>query len=226
MADRQNSAGMSGFIAPWLGARTPETRLRSQLQSFIPRPMSSELLLIHASGVCALALNVLALVHPCERALRVQSGAAGVIWALNNLLLGAHTAAALSLVSAGRTATSAVTLGAHEGIRRTVFIAFLALTLLMGAVTWHGWPSALMVLASVLSTFAVFYLRGRTLRLAMLLVSALWMHNAWLYDSWEQMAANALTAAAALIGARRVERAIESAAATGGCKRSPAAASS
>jgi len=188
--------------------------------------MSPELLLIHATGVCALALNVVALVHPCERALRVQSGLAGVIWALNNLLLGAHTAAALSLVSAGRTASSAVTLSTHECIRRAVFAGFLALTLLMGALTWHGWPSALMVAASVLSTFAVFYLRGRALRLVMLLVSALWMHNAWLYDSWEQMAANLLTAAAALVGAWRVERAAMAMNAKAGCKPSPVAASS
>ena len=71
------------------------------LQSPVRVPMSSELLLIHATGVCALALNVVALVRTCEKALRIQSGLAGVIWALNNLLLGAHTAAALSLVSAG-----------------------------------------------------------------------------------------------------------------------------
>jgi hypothetical protein len=188
--------------------------------------MPSELLLIHATGVCALAFNVVALVHPCERALRMQSGLAGVLWTLNNLLLGAHTAAALSLVSAGRTATSAVTLSAHESIRRTAFAGFLALTLLMGALTWQGWSSAVMVLASVLSTFAVFYLRGRALRLAMLLVSALWMHNAWLYDSWEQMAANLLTAAAALVGAWRVERAAMAMNAKAGCKPSPVAASS
>jgi hypothetical protein len=167
------------------------------------RAMSSELLWIHATGVCALALNVVALVHTCEKALRIQSGLAGVIWALNNLLLGAHTAAALSLVSAGRTATSAITLSAREGVRRTVFCGFLLLTLVIGALTWHGWPSLLMVLASVLSTFAVFYLRARALRLTMLLVSALWMYNAWLYDSWEQMVANVATAAAALYGARR-----------------------
>jgi hypothetical protein len=169
--------------------------------------MSSELLWIHATGVSALALNVVALVHTCEKALRVQSGLAGVVWALNNLLLGAHTAAALSLVSAGRTATSAATLSAPEGIRRAVFVAFLLLTLAVGALTWQGWPSLLMVLASVLSTVAVFYLRGRALRLAMLLVSALWMYNAWLYDSWEQMAANLLTAAAAMIGAHRMDQA-------------------
>jgi hypothetical protein len=175
------------------------------LQSF-GALMSSQLLLIHATGVCALALNMVALVHTCEKALRIQSGLAGAVWALNNLLLGAHTAAALSLVSASRTATSAVTLSARAGIRRVVFGAFLALTLAVGLFTWHGWPSALMMAASVLSTFAVFYLRGATLRTTMLLVSALWMYNAWLYDSWEQMAANVLTAAAALVGARRAER--------------------
>jgi hypothetical protein len=188
--------------------------------------MSSQLLLIHATGVCALALNVVALVHPCERSLRVQSGLAGVVWVLNNLLLGAHTAAALSLVSAGRTATSAVTLSTRANIRRVVFVGFLLLTLLVGVLTWQGWPSALMVVAGPLSSFAVFYLRGRTLRLTMLLVSALWMYNAWLYDSWEQMAANALTAAAALYGAHRAERRGIAATITGGCRPSPAAASS
>jgi hypothetical protein len=223
-ADQPNSGAMGAFIAP---SRAPSSPQTARAVAAVHRaPMSSQLLLIHVTGVCALALNVLALVHPCERALRIQSGLAGVIWALNNLLLGAHTAAALSLVSAGRTASSAVTLNAHESTRRAVFAGFLALTLLMGALTWHGWSSALMVLASVLSTVAVFYLRGRALRLAMLLVSALWMHNAWLYDSWEQMAANVLTAAAALFGARRVERAVGGAPATGGCKPSPAAASS
>ena len=37
----------------------------------------------------------------------------------------------------------------------------------------------------------------------------LWMHNAWLYDSWEQMVANAFSAAAALYGAWRVEHSAE-----------------
>lgn len=186
--------------------------------------MLSEMLWIHATGVCALALNVAALVRTCERALRIQSGLAGAVWALNNLLLGAHTAAALSLLSAGRTATSAITLSARESTRRTVFAGFLLLTLAIGALTWHGWASILMVVASVLSTVAVFYLRGRALRWTMLAVSALWMYNAWLYDSWEQMAANLLTAAAALYGARR--SAARAGEATAGYRPSPAAASS
>jgi hypothetical protein len=162
-------------------------------------------LLIHATGLCALALNAIALLRTCEKSLRVQSGIAGVIWALNNLLLGAHTAAALSLVSAGRTATSATTLDSGQRLRRLVFVGFVVLTLAISAATWHGWPSLLMAAASMLSTYSMFYLRGRALRWSMLVVSALWMHNAWSYDSWEQMVANAVTAAAALYGAWRIE---------------------
>ncbi|HEX6705152.1 MAG TPA: YgjV family protein [Albitalea sp.] len=167
--------------------------------------MSTEFL-VHATGLCALVLNVLALVRTCEKSLRIQSGCAGVIWALNNLLLGAHTAAALSLVSAGRTATSAATLDRSERCKRRMFLGFVALSLLIGALTWKGWDSLLMVLASVLSSYAMFYLRGSQLRMSMLLVSALWMYNAWVYDSWEQMLANVLTAAAGLIGTWRVAR--------------------
>lgn len=168
--------------------------------------VSSELLFIHATGLFALVLNVVALARRCEKALRLQSGLAGVLWALNNQLLGAHTAAALSLVSAGRTATSAVTLGVGASLRHAVFAAFAALTLLVGAITWHGWPSALLVIASMLSTVAVFYLHGHALRVAMVAVSVLWMVNAWVYASWEQMLANLLTAAAACYGAHRAAR--------------------
>ena len=169
-------------------------------------------LLIHTTGLCALALNVYALVRTCERSLRVQSGIAGLVWALNNLLIGAHTAAALSLVSAGRTATSAATLHSGAALRRAAFIGFTALTLAISAVTWHGWPSVFMGVASILSTYAMFYLRGLELRGSMLVVSALWMHNAWAHDSWEQMLGNAISAAAALYGAWRVDRTVKLAA--------------
>ena len=161
--------------------------------------------LIHATGLCALLLNTFALLRTCERSLRVQSGIAGIIWALNNSLLGAHTAAALSLVSAGRTATSATTLNSGTTFRRVVFTGFATLTLGISAATWHGWSSVLMVIASLLSTYAMFYMHGRSLRWSMIVVSGLWMHNAWTYDSWEQMVANAVTALAALYGAWRIK---------------------
>jgi hypothetical protein len=170
--------------------------------------MSTELL-IHLTGLCALLLNVLALLRTCEKSLRVQSGVAGVVWAFNNLLLGAHAAAALSLLSAGRTASSAATLRSGQRLRLVAFVGFAVLTLAVTAITWHGWPSVLLLLASTLSTYGMFYLRGRRLRWMMLLVSGLWMYNAWSYDSWEQMAANALTALASLYGAWRTTREVD-----------------
>jgi hypothetical protein len=163
-------------------------------------------LLIHATGILALAFNVIALARTCEKSLRIQSCIAGVVWALNNLLLEAHTAAALSLMSAGRTATSAFLLDCSARLRWALFLAFGVLTLAIGVATWHGWPSALITGASLLSTYAMFCMEGRRLRWLMLAVSALWMYHAWSLGSWEQMIANALTAVAALYGAWRIER--------------------
>ena len=165
----------------------------------------SNTLLIHASGLIALAFNVVALVCTCERSLRLRSGVAGMIWALNNFLMGANVAAALSVVSAGRTATSAVTLGEHRS-RSIGFAVFAALTLVVGWLTWGGWASLLMVAASLMSTYAVFHLTGRSLRWVMLAVSALWMFNAVSVGSWEQIAANVISAVASAWGACRVAR--------------------
>ena len=166
----------------------------------------SNSLLIHVSGLLALTLNVVALVCTCERSLRLRSGVAGMVWALNNFLMGANVAAALSVVSAGRTATSAVTLGERRS-RRIGFAIFALRTLAVGLWTWGGWASLLMVVASLMSTYAVFHLTGRSLRWVMLAVSALWMVNAWSYGSWEQMTANVLSAAASLYGACRIGQA-------------------
>jgi len=163
-------------------------------------------LLIHVTGLAALGLNVVALACTCERSLRLRSGAAGMIWALNNLLLGAHAAAALSVVSAGRTATSAATLNAASQLRCAAFVAFMTLTSMIGVLTWNGVPTLVMTAASLLSTYAMFHMTGRVLRWMMLLVSVMWMLNAWIYGSWEQMAANVLSAGACMMGVRRVGR--------------------
>lgn len=167
--------------------------------------MASDLL-IHLTGLGTLLLNALALLRTCERSLRVQSGLAGIVWALNNLLLGATAAAWLSLVSAGRTASSAATLNGGAAQRRIACIAFATLTVLVSVLTWHGWTSILLLAASAISTYAMFYLQGPRLRCAMLSVSGLWMYHAWSYESWEQMIANALTASAAVFGAWRSNR--------------------
>jgi hypothetical protein len=100
-----------------------------------------------------------------------------------------------------RTVTSAATLDKSRIARRNTCAFFTALTLAAAVITWNGWLSVVTLTASIISTWAMFYLRGATLRLVMLLVSGMWMVNAWQYESWEQMAANVVTAAAAAYGA-------------------------
>jgi hypothetical protein len=168
--------------------------------------MLSTEVLVHATGLAALAINVLSMLCRCDLALRRHSVFAGCLWAVNNVLLGAHSAAALTVVSISRTATSAATLRRSRVARRNVFLTFVAITLAVAAATWGGWASAVTLLASVMSTYAMFYMRGARLRLSMLVASLLWMVNAWQYDSWEQMAANVLTAGAALYSAWTLSR--------------------
>jgi hypothetical protein len=167
--------------------------------------MSSDFL-VHATGLAALVINVCALLCRCEIALRRQSVAAGCLWALNNVLIGAHSAAALSVVSASRTATSASTLERSCIARRNSFLFFAALTVAAALLTWNGWTSGVTLVASVMSTYAMFYMRGAALRLSMLFASILWMFNAWQYGSWEQMAANMITGGVAAYGAWSLAR--------------------
>jgi hypothetical protein len=166
--------------------------------------MATELL-IHGTGLVALLVNIVALCRRCERALRIQSGIAGVAWALNNLLLGANTAAALSLVSAGRTATSAAMMRCNARLRLASFAGFALLTVAVGLSTWDGWPSGLITAASLLSTYAMFYMDGRALRCILLTVSGLWMYHACAHHSLEQIVANGASAFAALYGAWRID---------------------
>jgi hypothetical protein len=170
-------------------------------------------LLTHGTGLFALLFNIIALCRRCEKSLRIQSGIAGLAWALNNLLMGANTAAALSLVSAGRTATSAAMLRCDARLRLASFTCFALLTLAIGLGTWDGWPSGLITAASLLSTYAMFYMSGRALRWILLTVSGLWMYHACTHHSWEQIIANATSAVAALYGAWRIDRTVRAAAA-------------
>lgn len=160
---------------------------------------------IDATGLAALALNVSGYVRTNDRHLRTTTGWASALWALNNLLLGAHSAAALGLLSAGRQATAEVVMG-QARIRAWACAAFVLFTLTAGVLTWDGWVTVATTTGSLIATVAMFYLRGMALRLAMVMVAALWMTHAIVFDSWWQMAANGLAGAAALGGAWRTRR--------------------
>jgi len=174
------------------------------------------LYLIHFTGLAALLLNVSGLVRSCDRTLRLRGGVAAVLWTLNNLLLGAHTAAALSAVSAGRQAVSSVTHSGSARWRLVACLGFIGISLAAALLTWHGWPTLLVAAAATISNYAMFYLHGRKLRIAVLVASTLWMYNAWSYDSWEQMVANVVTALAGAYGAWSLWRADQRAAIASG----------
>lgn len=161
---------------------------------------------MHATGLAALILNVCALLCRCEVALRRQSVFAGCLWAMNHALLEAHAAAALTMVSASRTATSATTLERSRVARRNAFLFFVLLSIGAALLMWNGWLSGVMLVASVVSTYAMFYMRGAPLRLSMLVTSLPWMAQAWLVGSWEQIAANLVSMGVAAYGAWTMSR--------------------
>jgi hypothetical protein len=162
--------------------------------------------LIDATGLVALSLNVGALLRPGDRTLLKIGGWASALWAINSLLIGAPTAAALSALSVARQA-SALALQDRPGrLKGAAFIVFVIATLLVSALTWRGAYSLFPAAGSLVGTFAMFWLRGSRLRSAMVLVSGLWLVNAVAYAAWWQMAANGLSGAAAALGAWRGRR--------------------
>jgi len=161
--------------------------------------------LIDASGLTALAVNASGLARSSDASLRTKTGIASALWALNNFFMGAYSAAALSALTVGRQATASAVHGTTERARRLGCVTFLLLTLITGALTWQGPQTVFTTVGSSLSTYAMFYLRGAQLRYTMMLVSLLWMYNAWAYHSWWQAAANLMACAAAAFGAWRAQ---------------------
>ncbi|MGH8821380.1 MAG: YgjV family protein [Rhodoferax sp.] len=166
-------------------------------------------ILVNASGLAALAFNVSGLVGRSDRSLRRSNGWASALWAANNLLIGADSAAALNAMSVGRQASASVVLDKNDDrTKMLTCMAFLAVTLALSILTWNGTVTLVTTAGSMLSTYAMFYMRGVFLRVAMIGVAALWMFNALAYDSWWQMIANALNGGAAAYGAWRSTQAI------------------
>jgi hypothetical protein len=160
--------------------------------------------LVDATGSFALLLNVIALLRPSEQALVKLSGWSSALWTLNNLLIGATMAAALSALGVGRQA-GASALRDRAGPARTVTVAGLVVaTLAIAGVTWSGVESIFPLAGSLTATYAMFHLSGARLRLALVLVNALWMANGLVNDALWQIAANALSGSAAAFGAWRL----------------------
>ena len=166
----------------------------------------SDPLFVHATGLAALSLSLSGTLQRSDRKLRRGHLLAGVFWVLNSILLGATTMAALSCVSAARTGTASLMDGWGDRIRIVACALFAALSLATAAITWHGWLTLPPAAASVLVTYAAFYLTGQQLRLALLVSALLWMQSVLSLHSPEQIIGNLLAVVAAAAGAWRTRR--------------------
>jgi hypothetical protein len=163
-------------------------------------------ILVHATGIAALGLSVRSTMHRCDRGLHRGYFLAGILWALNNFLLGATTGAALSCVSVARTGTASLMYQRDHRIRIGACALFILISLVTALLTWHGWLTLLPVAASVLVTYAAFFLTGSRLRLALLISALLWTQNVLSLHSPEQIGANLLGIVAATVGFWRTRK--------------------
>ena len=164
--------------------------------------MHSELI-IHATGVAALAINLRGLAQKSDRSLQKSGAWSSALWALNSTLLGAHSAAAMCLLSVGRQATAASIDRQASRAKALVCTAFLLATVIVSILTWNGPASASTTAASLLATWAMFYLAGARLRAALAVVAVLWIHHGIVYAAWWQLASTLLSLSMATFGAWR-----------------------
>ena len=161
---------------------------------------------IDFTGVIALSLNIRALIGTSDRTMLKTTGWASALWAMNSLLIGAHTAAALSALSVGRQVGASMLLNHPTRTKTIAFAVLVAATLGIATLTWNGAGTLFPVAGSLVASYAMLYMRGVKLRWAMVAVSALWMVNAVAFDAWWQIAANGLAGTAAAAGAWRAQR--------------------
>ncbi|WP_436316180.1 YgjV family protein [Variovorax sp. LjRoot84] len=76
-------------------------------------------------------------------------------------------------VAIGRQASAEVVQSRSSRTRLLAFLFIVAISLVASALTWEGWTSVYTAAGSLVGTWAMFYLRGTALRLAMVLVAAL-----------------------------------------------------
>jgi len=158
---------------------------------------------INATGVVALAVNLRGLVQKSDRSLRRANAWSAALWTINSFLMDAHSAAAMSALSVGRQITaSSVDLRAWV-IKAISCCAFMLVAALMAAFTWEGLASASTAAASMLATYAMFYLHGSRLRATLAAVAALWVYNGIVYEAWWQLASTMISLGTAMFGAWR-----------------------
>ena len=138
----------------------------------------SELFITHfnfvqALGFLAFFVSLYAFSRTSDKQLRIGQAVQSLILALHFYLLGASTAAAMSLLTVIRNFLSL-----HKKIRNMA-ILFMVIYVAVGIYTYKELVDLLPVASALLGTSAVFYLSGIRMRLVMMLSTIFWIiHNA------------------------------------------------
>jgi hypothetical protein len=131
--------------------------------------------------------------------------AASLLWSVYHAMLGAFTAASISLVSMSRQLlTSRLDLLSSRA-KVLVERAYYVVSMLVCAVSWHGWASLLPLFGTMLSTYGMFHLRFERFRWAMIISGVFWAGSALYFHAWEALFATLVSTATVLIGMRGVK---------------------
>jgi hypothetical protein len=129
--------------------------------------------LVQGLDFLAFAVSIYAFSRTSDTQLRIGQAAQSLILALHFYLLGAHTAATMSLLTVVRNFLSL-----HKKIRHLA-VMFIGIYIAFGIYTYNELVDILPILSTLLGTIAVFYLSGIKMRLAMMLSTTFWIiHNA------------------------------------------------
>lgn len=124
------------------------------------------------AGYAAFVFGMACFAQTDDRRFKIYMALECAAYVLHFALLGQATAAASAAVSLARS------LAALKARTPAVGLLFIGLSLGLGAWLATGWLSLLPIAASCLGTAALFFLRGVTMRLLMLVGTLLWLaHN-------------------------------------------------
>lgn len=137
----------------------------------------------------------------CDQRFRRWSAAGALFWAGQYFLLAANTAALTMACTALRTLASQPLQASRH--RNLAAVAFIALFVVLTAMSWQGWVSLLPAFAVINTTLALFYLRRRCLRLTLLASSVAWIANDIYWQAWPALLAESV---AAIINLRTIQK--------------------
>lgn len=127
------------------------------------------------------------------RAFRHWSAAGALLWAGQYLLLGAWTAGLTMASTAVRTLLSGVL--ETPVCRHWAVAGFIAWFSALTVFSWQGQISLLPAFAVINTTWALFYLGNRGMRIALLASALAWLGNDYYWQAWPALLAESVAVA-------------------------------